>query len=143
MKSVFITFDQAFFERIMALLDRQGCRGFSYWQQVQGRGSKTGEPHYGSHAWPSMCSAIITIVDEAKVDPLLDALHRMDEETQQLGLRAFVWNIEMVDFSSFGNRVYHCSPLAHVLTRKHLCSSKYHFQCIDADKRYSGNHLRS
>ena len=46
MKSVFITFDQAFFERIMALLDRQGCRGFSYWQQVQGRGSKTGEPHY-------------------------------------------------------------------------------------------------
>ena len=36
MKSVFITFDQAFFERIMALLDRQGCRGFSYWQQVQG-----------------------------------------------------------------------------------------------------------
>ena len=39
-------------------------------------------------------SAIITIVDEAKVDPLLDALHRIDEETQQLGLRAFVWNIE-------------------------------------------------
>ncbi len=33
--------------------------------------------------------------------------------------------------------------LAHVLPRKHLCSSKYHFQCIDADKRYSGNHLRS
>ena len=66
MKSVFITFDQAFFERIMALLDRHNCRGFSYWQQVQGRGSKTGEPHYGSHAWPSMCSAIITIIDEAK-----------------------------------------------------------------------------
>ena len=28
---------------------------------MQGRGSKTGEPHYGSHAWPSMCSAIITL----------------------------------------------------------------------------------
>ena len=39
MKSVFITFDQAFYERILALLDRQNCRGFSYWQQVQGRGS--------------------------------------------------------------------------------------------------------
>ena len=82
MKSVFITFDQAFFERIMALLDRHNCRGFSYWQQVQGRGSKTGEPHYGSHAWPSMCSAIITIIDEAKVAPLLEALHRMDKETE-------------------------------------------------------------
>ena len=52
MKSVFITFDQAFYERILALLDRQNCRGFSYWQQLQGRGSVKGEPHYGSHAWP-------------------------------------------------------------------------------------------
>ena len=48
----------------------------------------------GSHAWPSMCSAIITVVDEAKVAPLLDALHALDVETPQLGLRAFVWNIE-------------------------------------------------
>ena len=52
------------------------------------------EPHYGSHAWPSMCSAIITVVDDAKVDSLLDALHKMDKETEQLGLRAFVWNVE-------------------------------------------------
>ena len=94
MKSVLITFDQAFYERIMILLDRHNCRGFSYFQQVQGRGSKTGEPHYGSHAWPSMCSAIITVVDDAKVDPLLDALHAMDKETEMLGLRAFVWNVE-------------------------------------------------
>ena len=78
----------------MALLDRHNCRGFSYWQQVQGRGSVKGEPHYGSHACPSMCSAIITVVDEAKVAPLLDALHALDVETPQLGLRAFVWNIE-------------------------------------------------
>ena len=27
MKSVLITFDQAYYERIMALLDRLGCRG--------------------------------------------------------------------------------------------------------------------
>ncbi|EJW98881.1 hypothetical protein EVA_13014 [gut metagenome] len=61
---------------------------------MQGRGSKTGEPHYGSHAWPSMCSAIITIIDDSKVDPLLQALHAMDLETEQLGMRAFVWNVE-------------------------------------------------
>lgn len=89
-----ITFDQAFYERIIEVLNRQGCRGFSYWEQLQGRGSKTGEPHYGSHAWPSMCSAIMTVVDDAKVDGLLEALHAMDKETEMLGLRAFVWNIE-------------------------------------------------
>ena len=94
MKAIFISFNQAYYEMILSIMDRNSIRGYTYWEEVQGRGSKTGEPHYGSHAWPSMCSAIITIVDEAKVDPLLDALHRMDEETQQLGLRAFVWNIE-------------------------------------------------
>lgn len=94
MKSVFIAFDQAYYERIIAVLDRLNCRGFSYFQQVQGRGSKTGEPHYGSHAWPSMCSAIITIVEDGRVEPLLQALHEMDKQTEQLGLRAFVWNIE-------------------------------------------------
>ncbi|NDV60489.1 PG0541 family transporter-associated protein [Bacteroides sp. 519] len=94
MKSVLITFDQAYYERIIALLDRMNCRGFTLIDKVQGRGSKTGDPHFGSHAWPSMNSAIITIVDDARVDPLLDALHEMDQKTEQLGLRAFVWNIE-------------------------------------------------
>ncbi len=94
MKSILITFDQAFYERIIETLDRHNCRGFSYLEQVQGRGSRTGEPHYGSHAWPSMCSAVITVVDDAKVDPLLETLHMMDKETEMLGLRAFVWNIE-------------------------------------------------
>ena len=87
MKSVLITFDQAYYERIIALLDRLGCRGFTYLERVQGRGSKTGDPHFGSHAWPSM-------VDDKKVEPLLDALHRMDMQTEQLGLRAFVTNVE-------------------------------------------------
>ena len=94
MKSILITFDQAFFERIMALLDRHNCRGSVIGSRCRDVAGKTGEPHYGSHAWPSMCSAIITVVDEAKVAPLLEALHRMDKETEQLGLRAFVWNIE-------------------------------------------------
>jgi hypothetical protein len=93
-KTVFITFDQAFYERIIAVLDRLTCRGFTFFEQVQGRGSKTGEPHYGSHAWPSMCSAIVTVVDEDKVEPLLKALRALDLEKEQLGLRAFVWNVE-------------------------------------------------
>ena len=94
MKSVLITFDQAYYEQIISLLDRLNCRGFTYWDKVQGRGSKTGDPHYGSHAWPSMFSSILTVVEDVKVDPLLDALHKMDLATEQLGLRAFVWNIE-------------------------------------------------
>ena len=35
MKSVFITFDQAYFERIRSTLDHMNCRGFTYLEQVQ------------------------------------------------------------------------------------------------------------
>lgn len=93
MKSVLITFDQAHYEQILSILDRLNCRGFTYMEKVQGRGSKNGDPHYGSHAWPAMNSAIITIVDDQRVDPLLAALKEMDERKEQLGLRAFVWDI--------------------------------------------------
>ena len=94
MKSVLITFDQAHYNNILTTLDKLTCRGFTAWEQVQGRGSKTGEPHYGSHAWPSMSTAIITMVDDEKVASLLDALRKLDEQSPMLGLRAFVWNIE-------------------------------------------------
>ncbi len=94
MKSIFIAFDQAYYERIIDMLERNNCRGFTAWQDVQGRGSKNGEPHYGSHAWPSLASAIITIVEDSRVNSILEKLHQMDVETPKLGLRAFVWDVE-------------------------------------------------
>lgn len=94
MKAVFITYDQAHEEKIIDVLTRSNCRGFTNFGIVQGRGSETGDPHYGSHAWPSLASAIITIVDDRKVNPLLERLRAIDEDRPLLGLRAFVWNVE-------------------------------------------------
>lgn len=94
MKSIMITFDQAYYERIVEMLEKNNCRGFTAWNPVVGRGSATGEPHYGTHAWPSMAAAILTVVDDSRVDAVLARLHAMDVETPKLGLRAFVWNIE-------------------------------------------------
>lgn len=94
MKSVFITYDQAHHEAIIDVLTRLNCRGFTAFGNVQGRGSHTGEPHYGSHAWPALAQAIITIVEDHQVEPLLKRLKEFDENKPLLGLRAFVWNIE-------------------------------------------------
>ncbi|MBR1935848.1 MAG: hypothetical protein IJ835_07355 [Muribaculaceae bacterium] len=93
MKAILITFDQAFYEKIVEMLERNSCRGFTYWENVQGRGSETGEPHFGSHAWPSMNSAILTVVDDRRVDTVLELLHEMDLNKPKLGLRAFVWDL--------------------------------------------------
>ena len=94
MKAIFIAFDQAYYDRIITMLEKSNCRGFTAWEQVQGRGSVNGEPHYGSHAWPSMACSILTMVEDSRVDHVLDALHAMDMETPKLGLRAFVWAVE-------------------------------------------------
>ncbi|MDR0430918.1 MAG: hypothetical protein LBH58_10635 [Tannerellaceae bacterium] len=94
MKAVFISFNQAYYEMIVAIMDRNNIRGFTYWEQVQGRGSKTGEPHYGNHAWPTLNSAIITMVEDRQVTNFLDILHKLDKQTEALGLRAFVWSVE-------------------------------------------------
>lgn len=94
MKAVFITFDQAHYEAILQILDRNSMRGFTYWENVQGRGSKTGEPHYGSHAWPSTNSSIMTIVEDEKAPKLLELLRNLDKTKEALGLRAFVMNVE-------------------------------------------------
>ncbi len=94
MKAIFIAFDQAYYERIIEMLHKSGCRGFTALNDVTGRGSETGDPHYGTHAWPSLVQAILTVVEDQRVDNVLEKLHEMDLATPKLGLRAFVWNIE-------------------------------------------------
>ena len=94
MKSIFISFDQAYYEQILHILNSNNVRGFTRWDNVQGRGSKTGEPHYGSHAWPSLNSAILTVVPDEKVKTLLEELKALDATSELMGLRAFVWSVE-------------------------------------------------
>ncbi len=79
---------------VVDALEDLSCRGFSMWQDVGGRGTVNGEPHLGSHAWPALNNAILTFVEDDKVDQILQFIKEKDEETPALGMRAFVWNIE-------------------------------------------------
>lgn len=94
MKAVFITFNQASYEIIVQIMNRENIRGYTFWENVAGRGSNTGEPHLGTHAWPTMNSAIIAMMDDNKVAPFLNQLHELDMQAEAQGLRAFVLNVE-------------------------------------------------
>ncbi|MBQ4477897.1 MAG: hypothetical protein II945_04740 [Bacteroidales bacterium] len=94
MKAVFIIFNQANTERVYYMLDRLNIRGYTFWEDVQGRGSTDGEPRQGTHTWPEMNSAVITVVDNEQVDELLDAVKKLDNRNKEIGVRAFVWNVE-------------------------------------------------
>lgn len=93
MKAVFISFNQANTERVEYMFDQMEIRGFTWWNNVQGRGSETGEPRMGTHTWPEMNSAVLTIVNDDMVDPLLINIRKMDEINKEVGIRAFVWDI--------------------------------------------------
>lgn len=94
MKSVFIVFNQANTERVEYIFDSLNIRGFTWWQDVQGRGSVDGEPRQGTHTWPEMNSAAMTIIPDELVEPLLEKVKKLDAMNKEIGIRAFVWNIE-------------------------------------------------
>ena len=95
MKALFIAYNQAYNDEILEVLEAHNQRGFTRWTDIQGKGGFNGKPHMGSHAWPEMVHAILTMVKDEKVEGILADLKTKDEETPDLGIRAFVWNIEM------------------------------------------------
>ncbi len=94
MKSVMIIFNQASSESVEFLLDSLKIRGFTWWNELRGRGSETGDPRMGTHTWPELNSAAITVVPDDKVEDLLEGVRKLDAINYEVGIRAFVWNIE-------------------------------------------------
>ena len=94
MKAIFISYNQAYGQEIVEILENNGQRGFTRWEDMEGRGNYDGEPHYGNHAWPVMNNAILTIVPDSIAGTILEELGRKDAAYPDLGLRAFSWAIE-------------------------------------------------
>lgn len=94
MKAVFISYNQSITEEVQDILDTLSIRGFTQWLEIKGRGSVNGEMHEGTHTWPELNNAHLTMVEDEKVPLLLDRLRILNEEAEEQGLRAFVWNIE-------------------------------------------------
>lgn len=94
MKAIMIVYNQSISDEVFEILEKVKVRGFTRWMDVHGRGSETGEPHYGTHIWPSLNSVILTVVDDKKVADIFDEVKRVNRMAEQEGIRAFVWNIE-------------------------------------------------
>ncbi|MBQ3353581.1 MAG: hypothetical protein IJG41_00350 [Bacteroidales bacterium] len=94
MKAILITYNQAYYDEIAAILNQNGVKGYTEWNEIKGHGSVTGEPHLGTHAWPTLNNAVISVMDDDRVDGVLRELQSRDKKAPELGLRAFVWSIE-------------------------------------------------
>jgi nitrogen regulatory protein PII len=93
MKAIMIIYNQAHTEKVEYMIDKLGIKGYSLWENVQGRGSNTGVPHLGTHAWPEINKSVLTIVEDGIVDKVLEMVKRIDAVNDEVGIRAFVWDI--------------------------------------------------
>ena len=93
MKAAFIAYNQSHVEEIESILRQLSIRGFTLWQYIQGRGTKTGEPHLGTHAWPAKNMATLCIVDDYIAPILKKRIQALDNDAPEQGLRIFFWEI--------------------------------------------------
>lgn len=88
-----IVYNQALTERVGYMLDQLRVTGFTQWPLVNGAGTNGGEPRMGTHTWPEMNSATLTVVEENMVPLILKYVERLDNVNKENGIRAFVWDI--------------------------------------------------
>jgi nitrogen regulatory protein PII len=93
MKAIMIIYNQANTEKIEYMLDKLGIKGYSLWENVQGRGTNTGVPHLGTHAWPEINKSVLTVIEDDMVDTVINTVKKIDEINVDVGIRAFVWDI--------------------------------------------------
>lgn len=95
MKAILIIHNKSVTEQIMYILEKLNIKGFTKWETVYGQGT-VGEPRMGTHTWPEENSAIITVIDENKLNDLQKALKFLDETNTEVGIKAFVWNADFL-----------------------------------------------
>jgi len=93
MKAVMITYNQALTEKVEYMLTKLGIKGYTQFPEIVGCGSNTGDPHLGTHTWPEINNALLTVVEDEKVDELFSKIKKIDAVNEKVGIRAFVWDV--------------------------------------------------
>jgi nitrogen regulatory protein PII len=93
MKAVMIIYNQALTEKIDYVFEKLGIRGYTLWENVRGRGTDNGVPHLGTHTWPEINKTILTVLEDDLVDGLLEKVKKIDSINEEVGIRAFVWDV--------------------------------------------------
>ena len=94
MKAVFVSYNQAFKDEILDIMLKAGVKGYTNWEEVTGRGSRGGDPHLGDHAWPTLNSAMMAMMEDNIADSCMKRLKALDEANPLMGHRAFSWTID-------------------------------------------------
>lgn len=93
-KAIFIAYNEALHEEVIERLQLSLLKGYTAWHSITGAGSQDGEPHLGSHAWPTMNSAILVFAPQAQAADFIKRLDEINLQNPALGLHYFSWNAD-------------------------------------------------
>ena len=93
MKAVMIIYNQAHTEKVEYMLLKLGIKGYTLWENVLGSGTASGVPHLGTHTWPEINKSLLTVIQDDMVDLVLEKVKKIDAINEEVGIRAFVWDI--------------------------------------------------
>ncbi|MBK7488236.1 MAG: hypothetical protein IPI74_00090 [Bacteroidales bacterium] len=94
MKAVMIVHNLALTEKVEYTLEHFGVRGYTHWDNVKGSDHLPVCPTWAPTPARDQRGDSLTFVDDEKVALLLEAVRRIDDINQEVGIRAFVWSIE-------------------------------------------------
>lgn len=94
MKAIFISYNQAYHDEILDIMERSGLKGYTRWEVTLGRGSFKGDPHLGDHAWPTLNSSLLIFAEDELLPAFKEKLTALDKKSEAMGLRYFSWTID-------------------------------------------------
>ena len=94
MKAVMIVYNHGITEEVDEALSSLSIRGYTRFLNVHGQGSEIGEPHLGTHIWPTQNAVVLTVIKDELVEPLLEKVKEINKEAEEQGIHAFVFPVE-------------------------------------------------
>ncbi|MBU2493226.1 MAG: hypothetical protein KJ571_11430 [Bacteroidetes bacterium] len=94
MKAVMIVYNHGITEEVDEALEQLNIRGFTRFLDVHGQGSDKGDPHFGTHIWPSKNAVVITVIEDNLVESLSEKVKEINADAEEQGIHAFVWSID-------------------------------------------------
>ena len=95
MQMVMIAYNSAIESEVMEILEKCGIESYTRWTQVQGKG-KTSGTHLGTDIWPGENSVLFCAIEGEKAESLMNLIKKIREKSGNLGIKAFVWNLEEI-----------------------------------------------
>ena len=90
---MFIVYSNAVDDEIVEII-KNNSDGYTKFTGVQGEGH--GEPHLGTHIWPSINNCIMTAIDNSKEKNITNAAKALKEKFPGIGIQIFITNLKKI-----------------------------------------------